>query len=66
MLFRELEARFSTLWTQKLPNPFNCVTIDSIFKYPGLSVAVAGEDGKVYVYEITRKELSVSPERSMV
>ena len=53
MLFKELEAQLATNWTQKLPHPFNCLTVDSIFKYPGLSLAVAGEDGKVYVYQIS-------------
>ena len=60
MLFKELEAQLATNWTQKLPHPFNCLTVDSIFKYPGLSLAVAGEDGKVYVYQISTFDALVS------
>ena len=56
MLFKELEAQFTTNWSQKLTQPFSCVAVDSIFKYPGLSLAAAGEDGKVYVYQISTFE----------
>lgn len=60
MLFKELEASFSKGWTQKLSQPFNCLAVDSIFKYPGLSLAVAGEDGKVYIYQISSLEVNKS------
>ena len=60
MLFKELEASFATGWTQKLSHPFNCIAVDSIFKYEGLSLAVAGEDGKVYLYKISSLEISKS------
>ena len=53
MLFKDLEAQFTTNWSQKLSQPFSCLAVDSIFKYTGLSLAVAGEDGKVYVYQIS-------------
>jgi len=53
MLFKELSAQFVTNWTQKLDHCFNCLAVDSIFKHPGLSLATAAEDGKVYVYEIS-------------
>jgi len=60
MLFKELEASFTPGWTQKLSHPFNCIAVDSIFKYPGLSLAVAGEDGKVYIYQISSLEVTKS------
>merc|ERR1711942_550213 len=56
MMFKDLEAQFTTNWSQKLSQPFSCLAVDSIFKYTGLSLAVAGEDGKVYVYQISTFE----------